>query len=104
MTGTSYTTPTSNLKDIKKALSSVKTLRMTGSSRFDATNLGLDDQDIVDAIQNIQDLDFYKSMPSYNSTFPYQDVYKFNWRSLYIYAKFQNVNGYFVLSFKRSSK
>ncbi len=100
MTGVSFTIPSYDLESIQQALNSVSKLRMTMSARKGAISLGLDDQDIIDAIQSIDHRDFYKTMPSNNPIFPYQDVYKFHWQALAIYAKFQNVNGYFVLSFK----
>nr|WP_012660742.1 type II toxin-antitoxin system MqsR family toxin [Shewanella sp. 33B]ACM47544.1 hypothetical protein [Shewanella sp. 33B] len=97
---TSKRKPTYNLTSIQKALKTVKTLKMTFSARRDATDLGFDDQDVISAIQSIQAKDFYKTMPSIDPSYPYQDVYKFMYKELYIYIKFQDINGSFVVSFK----
>jgi hypothetical protein len=97
-----YTTPTYDLTTIKKSLSSVSKLRMTRSSRLDAVALGFDDQDIVDVIKAVKETDFHKTMPSIK--FPQaanQDVYRVHWKSLYLYLKFQYLNGFLVVSFKR---
>jgi motility quorum-sensing regulator/GCU-specific mRNA interferase toxin len=97
-----YTTPTYDLTTVKKNLNSVSKLRMTKSSRLDAVALGFDDQDIVDVIKSVQDTDFHKTMPSIKIPHaPNQDVYKVHWKSLYLYLKFQNLNGFLVVSFKR---
>ncbi len=101
MAGANFSQPTYNLSSIKKVLSSVDSLRMTGSSRATAFALGFEDQDIVDAIQSIQSTDFYKTMPS--TAMPgsaNHDVYKFSFKGIDIYAKFQNLNGFIVVSFK----
>ena len=96
----SFTTPTYDLKAIKKTFNSVGKLKMTGTSRKGATELGFDDQDVVNAIQSISNSDFYKTMPANNPNFKQHDVYKFHWKSVHIYLKFQDLNGYLVVSFK----
>jgi hypothetical protein len=93
-------TPTYDLNAIKKAFNSISKLRMTGTSRKDATNLGFDDQDIINAIQSISENDFYKTMPAKKTEMKHHDVYKFRWLDLYIYLKFQDFNGHLVVSFK----
>jgi len=101
VSGTNFTQPTYDLSSIKAALSSVGSLRMTGSSRVTAVALGFDDQDIVNAIQSIKSSDFYKTMPSQKMpSSPNQDVYKFQFKGIDIYAKFQNLCGFIVVSFK----
>lgn len=83
------------------ALSDVNSLRITGSSRKGALELGFEDQDIVDAIQSIKTTDFYKTMPSQKIPgSANHDVYKFSFKGIGIYAKFQNLNGFIVVSFK----
>jgi len=101
MSKTSYSQPTYNLSSIKSAMSSVASLRITGSSRQTIQLLGFDDQDVVDAIQSIKNSDFHKTMPSNQMpTAPNQDVYKFSYNGVEIYAKFQNLAGFIVVSFK----
>ncbi|WP_394230926.1 type II toxin-antitoxin system MqsR family toxin, partial [Shewanella colwelliana] len=89
------------LLDIQKFFSSIKNLRMIKTARIDATGLGFDDQDIIDAIQSINNKDFYKTMPSRTPGYPYHDVYKFMFKDVYVYLKFQDLNGHMVVSFKR---
>lgn len=97
----SYTEPSYDLRLIQKSLSTVKSLRMTLSSRKDAFSLGFDDDEIVSVIQSIAPEDFYKSMPSLKMPdLPNQDVYRVFWNRLYLYIKFQYVNGFLVVSFK----
>lgn len=101
MSNISFTQPTYNLSSIKAALCSVSSLRMTGSSRITATALGFDDQDVVDAIQAIKSTDFYKTMPPIKMpSSPNHDVYRFSFKGVEIYAKFQNLCGFIVVSFK----
>lgn len=73
---------------------------MTKTARRGATSLGFDDQDIVDAIQSITSSHFYKTMPSDTSGYPHHDVYKFVFKNVYIYLKFQDLAGHMVVSFK----
>lgn len=99
---TSFTTSTYNLNTVKAALSSVSNLRMTGVARRGAVSLGMDDSDIVNAIQSLKISDFYKTMasekmPQYGN----MDVYKTNWNGQNIYMKFQNIAGFIVVSFKQ---
>ncbi len=97
----SSNTPTYNLQTIKNACASTATLSMTGSARRGASALGMEDQDVVDAIQSLNPNDFHKTMPSIKMpTAANQDVYKFDWRGTKIYAKFQDLGGLLVVSFK----
>lgn len=98
----SFTTPTYNLASIKNSFSSVDKLRMTRVARQGAVTLGMDDGDVVDAIQSITSTDFHKTMPS--EKMPHLanfDVYRMTWKSMNIYAKFQDIGGFMVVSFKR---
>lgn len=94
--------PTYNLLKIKSDFSSVKKLRLTRTARINALDeLGMDDQDIVDAIASLTSNDFYKTMPSIKKPCaPYLDVYRFSWKNQRIYAKFQDLCGLIVVSFK----
>ena len=94
--------PTYDLATIKSAFKTVNTLRMTGSARRGAVELGFSDQDVVNAIQALEPLDFYKSMPPVNISFSsMQDVYKSTFNNVGLYIKFQLLsNGQIVLSFK----
>lgn len=95
------TNPTYNLASIQESLDNINNLRMTYSARADAYSLGLTDQDIISAIQGIKPGDFYKSMASNkHPKASYFDVYKFKYKNLEIYTKFQLVNGFIVVSFK----
>lgn len=51
-----------HLNDIKKAFKDASKLRMTVSAKQGQIILGFSDEDVVDAIQNLQWSDFYKSM------------------------------------------
>jgi len=93
--------PTYQLQDIKNALNRVSKLRMTRVARQGANELGMDDQDIINAIQAITPSQFYKTMPS--NKLPnalYLDVYRTHWNGKNVYAKFQDVCGFLVVSFK----
>lgn len=92
---------TYNLQNIKDQFSSVSVLRMTLSARQGASELGMDDQDVVNAIKSLTSHDFHKTMPSEKMpSAAHFDVYKFVWEGNNIYAKFQDLNGLLVVSFK----
>ena len=75
---------------------------MTASAMKGQYDLGFSDQDVVDAIQNLTDDDFYKSMqPEHHSFSEWQDVYKSVFKGVALYIKFQVDNrGEIIISFK----
>ncbi|MEA9419908.1 MULTISPECIES: type II toxin-antitoxin system MqsR family toxin [Aeromonas] len=103
MTGTSYTNPTFNLSSIKNEFNNISKLRTTLTARKGYTELGFSDQDVVDAISSIDESEFHKTMPS-NAMPGYSfDVYKTTFKGKKIYVKFQNINGFIVVSFKEDT-
>jgi len=94
--------PTYNLKTIKKAFAHVNKLNMTFSAMKTQYELGFSEQDVVDAIQALDEADFYKSMPPKKSGFTaWHDVYKPIFRNVELYIKFQiDARGEIILSFK----
>lgn len=97
------TKPTYKLSDLKKAVGTIKGLRMTGQARKDSTELGFDDQDVVSAIQSITEDKFYKTMAANKPDLNNHDVYKFIFKDVSLYLKFQDFYGTMVVSFKRST-
>jgi hypothetical protein len=94
--------PTYSLQTIKNTFASTKTLRLTLCSSQGALELGMDSQDIVDAIKTLTSNDFYKTMASEKRPLaPHFDVYKFVWCGNKIYLKFQDLGGLIVVSFKK---
>ena len=98
----SFSNPTYNLESIKNSFSSVNKLRMTKVARQGAVALGMDDSDVIDAIQSITSANFHKTMPP--DKMPHLanfDVYRITWKNTNIYTKFQDFGGFMVVSFKR---
>ncbi|MCP3907634.1 MAG: type II toxin-antitoxin system MqsR family toxin [Oceanicoccus sp.] len=95
-------TPSYDLNAIKRAFSDVSALRMTGSARRGAFELGFSDEKVVAAIQALTRADFYKSMSPKTAGFTaMQDVYKSRFRGVDLYIKFQLLpDGQLLLSFK----
>ena len=77
---------------------------MTVSARQGITDLGFSDENVIDAIQALEDSDFHKSMSPVKPGFTnWQDVYKSSFTDVELYIKFQqakNGNFYMLLSFK----
>lgn len=94
--------PSYSLALIKKTFSRVNDLNMTFSAMAGQYELGLSDQDVVDAIQALDSKDFYKSMPPKNPLFSgWHDVYKSHFLGEYLYIKFQfDKHGKVIISFK----
>lgn len=95
-------TPTYDLNSIKKAFLTPEQLLMTSSAKQGQVSLDFSDKNVVDAIQGLQELNFYKSMPPINPKFvAWQDVYKTHFNEVDLYIKFQvNVKRELILSFK----
>jgi hypothetical protein len=94
--------PKYNLNTIKLAFNTIDNLNMTYSAMQGQYELGLNDQDIVDAIQALANTDFYKSMPPEHEDFSaWQDVYKPTFKDVKLYVKFQiDKRGEVIISFK----
>lgn len=94
--------PKYNLSLIKQAFSEVSRLNMTASAMQGQYELGLSDQDVVDAIQSLIRDDFYKSMqPKHRGFSAWQDVYKPVFKGVALYVKFQvDKRGEVIISFK----
>lgn len=94
-------TPSYDLSALKNHFDSVDKLRMTRTARESAIQLGFDDYELIEVIQELKKRDFYKSMSSKKiPAAGKQDVYKTYWQGLYLYIKFQDFYGYIVVSFK----
>lgn len=92
---------TYDLEAIKQAFSKVKKLRVTATALKDARSMGFTQQDMVDAIQQLQRKDFVKSMTTYSDHRIWQDVYNTEYNGYFLYIKFQvDEMGHFVISFK----
>lgn len=90
-----------NLEVIKRAFSSAEKLRVTATALRDARAMGFSQQDIVDAIQQLERKDFLKSMTTYVDHRVWQDVYNTKFNGYFLYIKFQvDEMGYFIISFK----
>ncbi len=94
--------PTYQLVDIKSSLKSIDTLNTTQSALLGAYALGMDEQDIIDAIQQLDNSDFHKTMSPINPKFlSNHDVYKTKFNGFDVYCKFQKVGNMLLVSFKR---
>ena len=92
-----------DLASIQAALNSTPTLRMTVQARRGAVALGFSDRDIVEVVQSLRKVDFYKSMTSHADHRVWQGVYHFKYsEELMLYLKFTlDEEGHIVLSFKQ---
>ncbi|MEK6581352.1 MAG: type II toxin-antitoxin system MqsR family toxin [Nitrospirota bacterium] len=97
--------PKYDLSKIKKLLCDSDSYRITVKAHSGAAELGyMDAESIVDVIENIQEDDFHKSMPSEKVPGLLQDVYRVNDGNNKIYIKLQlSVNGkkVVVVQFKK---
>jgi motility quorum-sensing regulator/GCU-specific mRNA interferase toxin len=92
---------TYDLEAIKQVFSTVKNLRVTATALKDARSMGFTQQDMVDAIQQLQRKDFVKSMTTYSDHRIWQDVYNTDHNGYLLYIKFQvDEMGHFIISFK----
>ncbi len=92
---------TYDLEAIKQTFATVKKLRVTATALRDARSMGFTQQDIVNAIQQLQRKDFVKSMTTYSNHRVWQDVYNTEYNGYILYIKFQvDEMGHFIISFK----
>lgn len=93
---------TYDLASIQQAFSNVSGLRVTASALDGAAGLGLDEEDMVRAIQSITRVHFYKSMSSEKDPGKWQDVYRVPYQGASLYVKFTigRNGGVLLISFK----
>ncbi len=94
--------PKYNLEKIKIAFDTTEKLNMTYSAMQGQYELGFSDQDVVDAIQALTCVDFYKSMPPKHKNYSaWHDVYKSTFKNVDLYIKFQiDKRDEIIISFK----
>lgn len=87
---------------IKSSFDTADKLCMTFTAMQSQYELGFSDQDVVDAIQSLENIDFHKSMPPKHPKFSaWQDVYKSIFKNIALYIKFQiDQRGEVIISFK----
>lgn len=92
---------TYDLETIKFVFSSARKLRVTATALKNARALGFTQQDMIDAIQQLEGRDFVKSMTTHLDHRIWQDVYNTEFNGYILYIKFQlDEMGHFVVSFK----
>ena len=84
------TKPTYSLAKFKKLLCKTSSCVISRTARQGAVAMGyMDDDAIIDVVENIQEDEFYKTMPSITMPGLYQDVYYVNDGDKYLYIKIQ---------------
>lgn len=80
-----------------------KLYRITVSARKGASDLYLDESDIVDCVLRLEEGHFYKSMKAASAKGLFQDVYRVQYQSRPLYVKLQisRQGRAVVVSFKR---
>ena len=78
---------------------------LTTTARLDALNMGFDNEDVCNCIQELRETHFYKSMPADKVPGLWQDVYKITFEDARIYLKLQinRSRTAVVISFKRDT-
>jgi motility quorum-sensing regulator/GCU-specific mRNA interferase toxin len=94
--------PHHDLPAFKKAFSTEKTLYMTLTAASDALALGCTRSKVVEVIQGMKSIHFYKSMTTQGDSTSWQDVYHVPWDEKTLYVKFTDdrITAFRVLSFK----
>lgn len=96
--------PSYKLAVIKQVFSTTRKLRMTVTALRDARKIGFSMHDVVEALQQLKNTDFVKSMTTYSDHRVWQDVYYAKYNGYLLYIKFQvDELGCFVISFKEKS-
>ena len=93
-------TPHYPLRAIQQQMSGVAAMNLTLSSQMDIRAAGMTTAEALDVVQSLTRSDFYKSMTTHVNHRVWQDVYHAAWRGKSLYVKFQQVEEYFVVSFK----
>jgi hypothetical protein len=94
--------PTYSLALIKKLIGEGR-YRITNAALDSALDLGMDEPDIVECVCDLlTEDDFYKTMPAVQEPPLWQDVYRVEFRKVWIYLKLQInfANRAVVISFK----
>ena len=83
-----------------KELIAKKKYVVTLSARQSYTALGLEDDEVLKVIDNLNTIDLYKSMTNYNNHLLWQDVYHSSYNGIELYIKLQVKEDAIVISFK----
>ncbi len=83
-----------------KGLISKKKYVVTLSARQSYTALGFDDDEVLAVIDELQPIDLYKSMTSYNNHLLWHDVYHRSHKGIELYIKLQVKEDAIIISFK----
>lgn len=87
------------LEEVRQAVAAGK-VRMTYSAAQGAFALGLLQDDVWDVLLRLTPRQFYKSMTTHHDHRVWQDVYHAERQGRALYIKFQETNGYLLVSFK----
>lgn len=79
--------PTYDLEGFRLEFCSVAALRMTRTAQDCAWALGLSLEDVVQIVQSMKRVQFYKSMTAFEDHRVWQDVYYVPWSDLVLYVK-----------------
>jgi motility quorum-sensing regulator / GCU-specific mRNA interferase toxin len=76
--------------------------QITNRARFDAAELGFDEEAITRCVLTLTGAEFYKTMPSKMVSGLWQDVYRpvFEGEALYVKLQIAHAGGSVVISFK----
>jgi motility quorum-sensing regulator/GCU-specific mRNA interferase toxin len=85
---------------IQDAIKQTSLRRITASAMQGAFALGMDEQDIVEAVCSLKSKDLHKSMTVNLDNTIWQDVYKAKYKEFELYIKLQLVDKAIVVSFK----
>ncbi len=94
--------PRYNLTKLKTLIENAKTRHITRQSIIDATSIGFSETEMVETVLSIDDLNFYKTMPSNKNEAIWQDVYHITKKGMQLYVKLQKSPGNkgVIISFK----
>jgi hypothetical protein len=93
-------TSTYDLERIKELVVEGRRI-ITLSALRGARSIGLEEDEIVDAVLALKAADFYKTMPAEKIPGLWQDVYRPNFRGVDLYVKLQITGQAVIISFKR---
>ncbi len=93
---------TYSLVRLKKLIVNSETRLFTRPSMKDAMTLGFSETEMVDTVLSLEELNFYKTMPSNDSMTIWQDVYHTTAKGSELYIKLQEVpkSRCVIISFK----
>ena len=94
-------TPAHDLEGFQREFCTIPALRMTRTARNCARELGLTRDDVVQLVQSMKRVHFYKSMTAFGDHRVWQDVYHVPWQELTLYVKLTiDYSGRLILSLK----